>query len=153
MIPQEQPDIHRGFSRTFKIVIVALIVSLFACYTFWIDTGSIGIQKGRIATGAAADGKLLFQKYNCQSCHQIYGLGGYMGPDLTNEYSTPGKGPQYMSAFLQNGTNRMPNFHLSKDEIFSLISYLATVDSTGNSPLSKYKISWYGSIEFTGQNK
>ncbi len=35
-------------------------------------------------------GKLLFQEYNCISCHQLYGLGGYMGPDLTNVISAIG---------------------------------------------------------------
>ncbi|MBK8357424.1 MAG: hypothetical protein IPL13_19205 [Saprospiraceae bacterium] len=32
-------------------------------------------------------GKLIWQDYNCNACHQIYGLGGYLGPDLTNVYS------------------------------------------------------------------
>ena len=149
MVPLPQPETYSGFSNKFKVTSIAILLLLFAGYTLWIDTGSAGMKKPHVATGLAADGKLLFQQYNCQACHQIYGLGGYMGPDLTNVFSTPGKGPVYMTAFLQSGTNRMPNFHLSQHDISSLIAYLATVDSTGYSPIQKYKISWYGSIEFT----
>lgn len=143
----EHINSNTGFTKPFKIAVVVIAVLLFSGYTLWIDTGNIGIQKPCIANGPAAEGKLLFQKYNCQACHQIYGLGGYMGPDLTNVYSTPGKGPVYMATFLQNGTYRMPNFHFDKYAISALISYLETVDSTGASPLRNYKISWYGSIE------
>ncbi len=149
MAPLPPTENNTGFSNTFKIAAISIILTLFAGYTIWVDTGNIGLQKPHIATGIAADGKLLFQKYNCQACHQIYGLGGYMGPDLTNVYSTPNKGSLYINAFLQNGTNRMPNFHLSQQEISSLTAYLATVDSTGNSPILKHKTSWYGSIEFS----
>jgi nitric oxide reductase subunit C len=147
MASNEQIDINAGFSKPLKIFIVTLTVVLFSGYTLWIDTGNIGSEKSHLAKGIAAEGKLLFQKYNCQACHQIYGLGGYMGPDLTNVYSAPGKGPVYMATLLKNGTYRMPNFNLDKHAISALISYLATVDSTGNSPLRNYKISWYGSIE------
>jgi len=41
----------------------------------------------------ALQGQQLWQQNNCFSCHQIYGLGGYLGPDLTNVYSQRGKGP------------------------------------------------------------
>jgi len=149
MISDDKKHVHIGFSKNFKVFVVTLVALLFAGYTLWIDTGNVGLQKPHVATGASAEGKLLFQKYNCQACHQIYGLGGYMGQDLTNVYSTPGKGPIYIAAFLQSGTNRMPNFNLNEHDISSLTSYLATVDSTGNSPMYKYKITWYGSIEFS----
>ena len=32
----------------------------------------------------AARGRALWHRRNCQSCHQIYGFGGFLGPDLTN---------------------------------------------------------------------
>lgn len=142
-----------GFQKSFKLTVVVAIILLFVGYTLWIDTSDIGLQKIHQPDEIACEGKLLYQKYNCQACHQIYGLGGYMGPDLTNVFTTPGKGPVYISAFLRNGTNRMPNFHLNQHGISALISYLATVDSTGNSSINKYKITWYGSIEFTARSK
>lgn len=75
-------------------------------------------------------GKTLFQQHNCTACHQIYGLGGYLGPELTNAYSDPRRGELYMRSFLQAGGQRMPKFGFRPDEIDALISYLRYVDST-----------------------
>lgn len=75
-------------------------------------------------------GKQLFQKHNCISCHQLYGLGGYLGPELTTAFSDPQRGELYMRAFLQAGGQRMPNFHFNKEEIDAIISYLKYVDAT-----------------------
>lgn len=97
-------------------------------------------------TAEAQKGKLLFQKYNCTACHQLYGLGGYMGPDLTNVMSKEGIGEMYVRAFLQNGTQRMPNFNFSEDEIKSLVGYLKYVDKTGISPVKNFEINYDGTI-------
>lgn len=75
-------------------------------------------------------GKKIFQQYNCTSCHQLYGLGGYLGPELTTAWSDPNRGELYMKAFLKGGGPRMPNFHFKDDEIEAIVSYLKYVDST-----------------------
>jgi nitric oxide reductase subunit C len=77
-----------------------------------------------------AKGKLLFQQYNCIACHQVYGLGGYLGPELTTAWSDKNRGEQYMRAILASGGSRMPNFHLPAHEIESLLSYLKYIDAT-----------------------
>ena len=56
----------------------------------------------------ASEGRLVWQNYNCEACHQLYGLGGYLGPDLTNVYSCIGKGPVYIKAMIKSGTGTMP---------------------------------------------
>jgi nitric oxide reductase subunit C len=101
-------------------------------------------------TAESNKGKLLFQEYNCISCHQLYGLGGYMGPDLTNVISTEGKGEVYAKSFIQNGTQRMPNFHLNKNDVNALTAYLKYVDKTGISPVRNFEIKFDGTI--TQQN-
>lgn len=93
------------------------------------------------------EGKLIFQKYNCISCHQLYGLGGYMGPDLTNVVSTEGKGVDYARAFIVSGTQRMPNFQISKAEVDLLLAYLTDVSKSGVSPLVEFETNFDGSIE------
>lgn len=92
----------------------------------------------------ARHGQQLFQEYNCIACHQFYGLGGYMGPDLTNVVSK--RGEAYARAFMQAGTERMPNFGLSDAELDSLVAYLAFVDTTGTYPAEDYEINWYGTV-------
>ena len=77
-----------------------------------------------------SEGKQLYQQHNCQACHQIYGLGGYLGPELTTAYSDQNRGEAYLRALLHAGGNRMPNFHFSTSQIDALIAYLKYVDST-----------------------
>ncbi|MCX6290151.1 MAG: cytochrome c [Bacteroidetes bacterium] len=78
----------------------------------------------------ATEGKMLFQKYNCTACHQLYGLGGYLGPELTTTISQPGKGELFARAILKTGTQRMPDFKLRDEEIDAFIEFLKYVDAT-----------------------
>ena len=75
-------------------------------------------------------GKQLYQEYNCQACHQIYGLGGYLGPELTTAYSDRDRGEPLIRALLRSGGNRMPDFHFTPLQIDALIAYLKYVDTT-----------------------
>jgi nitric oxide reductase subunit C len=75
-------------------------------------------------------GKDLFQQYNCTACHQLYGLGGFLGPELTTAYSDKLRGELYMKTFLKNGGLRMPNFHFKDNEIDAIISFLKYVDTS-----------------------
>lgn len=97
-------------------------------------------------TEGAKKGKLLFQQYNCIACHQLYGLGGYMGPDLTNVMSAPGKCESFVKIFMQSGTQRMPNFHLTESEVNELSEYLNYTDKTGISPVRNFEIKLDGTI-------
>ncbi len=89
-------------------------------------------------------GQQIYQEKNCTACHQFYGLGGYMGPDLTNVIST--KGEAYSRAFIMAGTLRMPKFGFGEDEISALLAYLAFVDQTGTYPPQDFDVHWTGMI-------
>jgi nitric oxide reductase subunit C len=92
----------------------------------------------------ARQGQVLFQEHNCVACHQFYGLGGYMGPDLTNVVSN--RGSAYARAFLMSGTQRMPNFNLDDVELDALVAFLEFVDTTGRYPANEYQINWNGTV-------
>ncbi len=89
-------------------------------------------------------GQNIYQDKNCIACHQFYGLGGYMGPDLTNVIST--RGEAYAGAFITSGTARMPNFDLSPDEVSALVAFLSAVDQTGTYPPKNYAVAWNGTV-------
>ena len=89
-------------------------------------------------------GKTVWQKYNCGACHQVYGLGGYLGPDLTNVYST--RGENYIKTFIQSGTKIMPAFSLKKDELNDIVFYLKNIDSSGISNPQSFKINKDGTV-------
>ncbi len=84
-----------------------------------------------IAKPEASKGRLTWQKYNCQSCHQLYGLGGYLGPDLTNVYAAPNKGEPLIRAMLQIGIPPMPSFNLPEEEIALLVAFLKETNASG----------------------
>lgn len=93
----------------------------------------------------AVKGKAIWQQHNCNACHQIYGLGGYLGPDLTNEYSRRDSG--FIKAFLKNGTDVMPNFNLTDQETNALLAFLNSIDRTGKSDPRTFRINTNGTIE------
>ena len=65
-----------------------------------------------------------------------------MGPDLTN---VAARGPEYMGAFLQHGTSRMPDFHLSNKEVGDVIAFLQWVDQSGHGKVPESCVHWTGS--------
>lgn len=95
----------------------------------------------------ASEGRLVWQKYNCQSCHQLYNLGGYLGPDLTNVISQPGKGKEFLKAMLNAGSKQMPVFQLSNQEINQLYEFLKSTNASGTADPRELKVNNYGMIE------
>jgi len=108
-----------------------LFLALFVTFTVYsaivYTTGTSGISH---PDEEITRGKLVFQHYNCSACHQLYGLGGYLGPDLTTVMSQPGKGAGYVRGVLKTGTQRMPDFKLSDENIRALVGFLSYVDQT-----------------------
>ena len=92
----------------------------------------------------AGEGRLVWQKYNCQACHQLYGLGGYLGPDLTNVYSKEGKGEVYIRAMIASGTAQMPYFSLNENEYNQLVEFLKMTDASGTADPRNFKIEMSG---------
>lgn len=118
-----------------------LFISLFVAFaSYSASVYTVGTEtKQSPAPESAAAGKAVFQKYNCISCHQLYGLGGYLGPDLTTTISDKSRGEVYARALLKSGSERMPDFHLSQPEVNNLIAYLHYVDETAALPLAATK--------------
>jgi len=126
-----------------RLIFSALFVS-FVIYSAYIYTA--GTEATHIApmSEEARHGQQVYQKYNCVACHQFYGLGGYIGPDLTNVISN--RGAAYSSAFITAGTARMPNLGLSPEEVVAVVAYLGFVDKTGTYPPENYEVTWFGTV-------
>jgi nitric oxide reductase subunit C len=125
-----------------KISFVLLCVTFFS-YSFCLYL--LPPVKVKDVSDETGYGKLLWQQYNCNACHQVYGLGGFLGPDLTNTYST--RGPAYIKAFLQNGNAIMPNFHFNDRELKSLLAYLQDIDASGKADPRTFRINTNGTIK------
>lgn len=114
---------------------IVLFLSLFTTYVIYSAVVyTKGTENAVSADPAEANkinhGKKLYQQFNCNACHQLYGLGGYLGPELTTAQSDPNRGEIFMKALLKGGGPRMPNFNFSDDEISAFISYFKYVDAT-----------------------
>jgi nitric oxide reductase subunit C len=91
-------------------------------------------------------GRLVWQNYNCQSCHQLYGLGGYLGPDLTNVVSAAGKGDAYVLGMVKAGTKQMPAFSLTENEQRKLLAFLHMADASGKADPRRFQPTAWGMI-------
>ncbi len=124
------------------VILFSILVASFLIYSFYLYNNLP--FKSSIATEETLKGKDIWQEKNCNACHQIYGLGGFLGPDLTNVYSL--KSPEHIKAFIISGTNVMPKFNLSNNQINCLLTYLKSVDATGNADPKKIILNIDGTI-------
>lgn len=134
-------------SLLYKRVIFWGLFTTFLFYSWIVYTNGTSYPRlQKLYTKQAHNGKMVFQKYNCISCHQIYGLGGYMGPDITHVITAKNKGENYAKAFIKAGTQRMPNFQLNDNEVDALIAYLKYIGESGDYSIDKFTTTWYGTI-------
>lgn len=115
------------YSFTLCILILVFVAYNIVIYTSDKDYGTIHLSN------KAQQGEKLWLQNNCNSCHQLYGLGGYLGPDLTNEYSRRNN-EKFLKAMLNSGIKTMPKFNLSDSECSNLIQFLKEIDKTGYYP-------------------
>ena len=123
------------------------LCSLFLLYSIYIYLGPLRNTKAQEhPKDKIAEGRLVWQKYNCQACHQLYGLGGYLGPDLTNLTGQPKKDLNYIKGMISSGAKQMPAYHLSDNELNNLYTFLDAVNKTGNGDPRGFIISKTGMI-------
>ncbi|MGE5173091.1 MAG: c-type cytochrome [Betaproteobacteria bacterium] len=87
-----------------------------------------------------AAGKWVWQKYNCNDCHTILGIGGYYAPDVTKVMSY--RDSDWATRFIKDpqavwpAARKMPNLHLNNQEIADVIAFLTWVNTidTNNWP-------------------
>ena len=87
-----------------------------------------------------AAGKWVWQKYNCNDCHTILGIGGYYAPDVTKVMST--RDSEWVAQFLKDpekvwpNPRKMPNLHLQDQEVSDVVAFLTWVNGidTNNWP-------------------
>jgi len=97
----------------------------------------------------AVRGETLWLKNNCNACHQLYGLGGYLGSDLTNVYSASGKSEEVLKTFMISGVKSMPKFNFSPGEQDAILQFLKEVDQTGYYPDRNARFRYDGWVEFS----
>lgn len=108
---------------------LALVVACGLAQSLLVYTDAGGAQTPERMAPAAGRGLALWRSHNCQSCHQIYGFGGFLGPDLTNvldRYTA-----SELSSLLTFGRNRMPRFDFTRKQQADLIAFFDSLNRSG----------------------
>lgn len=88
----------------------------------------------------------MWQDNNCHTCHQLFGLGGYLGPDLTNVVAKKGYTKEYIKAVIKNGMFQMPKFELNDAELDNLLTFLEAANNSGSAQPIDYETTLYGTF-------
>jgi nitric oxide reductase subunit C len=96
----------------------------------WADVG--GPETAPLSASARA-GQDLWRAGNCESCHQLYGMGGFLGPDLTNVARR--RSTEEIDTMLSHGRGLMPNFGLPASDRAALEAFFRELDRTGQGSL------------------
>jgi len=107
---------------------MALLVLAFVVQTWLVYADSSGRQTPPLSE-LAERGQRVWLDHNCQSCHQIYGFGGFLGPDLTNAIRS--LTDARLDLILTEGAGLMPAFALGADDRSALKQFLVELDRTG----------------------
>ncbi len=99
-------------------------------------------------------GKHAFERRNCNDCHTILGFGSYYAPDLTRTYFRIGENAimrrlQQPEVTFADEFRKMPQQHLSAQEISDIVAYLRWVDNIENHdwPPQDSRTRWKSSTE------
>jgi nitric oxide reductase subunit C len=114
-------------------IVISVLVFTFIIYNYFVYSSGTENLAPKLSKEAIS-GQILWQENNCWTCHQLYGLGGYLGPDLTNIMSNPVKGGNYVKGFINSGVKSMPKFNFTEKEKNQIIAFLSAVDKTGYFP-------------------
>lgn len=90
-----------------------------------------GPAPGAPLSPRAQRGLALFRANNCRACHQLFGFGGFLGPDLTNVAAT--KTPNELAPLLTDGRKQMPAFNFTPTQQRDIFAFLRAVDAAGQS--------------------
>lgn len=103
----------------------ALITVLVACFA--VQTGLVySDEKNEPLSEAAVRGRRIFHDHACQVCHQLYGQGGFLGPDLTNSAGRVDE--TRLVSLLTIGSGQMPPFDMDAAEIADVRAFLEEID-------------------------
>ena len=110
------------FEPTAKKTLLAVLSACFVLQTGLVYSDPVDIT----LSDEAVEGRKLFHRHSCQVCHQLWGQGGFLGPDLTNAGSRVDE--TRLSSLLTVGSGQMPAMHFTSSEIAAIRAFLTEID-------------------------
>lgn len=126
---------ERRWSRRWPVTSVGLVAVFFLIALEVAGVRSAPALPAGQESLVVQQGRKVYQEINCSYCHSINGVGGTIGPDLSNIASQ--LDPQQLEAYLQNPHAMVPStLHpkllFTQDELNALADYLATLGAKVN---------------------
>jgi len=110
------------FGPSSKKIMLGVLVACFAVQTGLVYTDDVDLQLSE----QAVEGRRLFHEKSCQVCHQLWGQGGFLGPDLTNSASRVDE--TRLASLLTVGSGQMPALHFDEAQIAAMRAFLRELD-------------------------
>ena len=110
------------FEPSSKKALLAVLVASFAFQTGLVYSDDVDIRLSE----DAVEGRKLFHDGSCQVCHQLWGQGGFLGPDLTNAASRVDE--TRLASLMTVGSGQMPAFGYSAEQIGYVRAFLEEID-------------------------
>lgn len=110
---------------TKELLLLALVTGFIVqtCLVYSDVHDTVALNEQQIA------GRRIWLENNCQTCHQLHGFGGFLGPDLTNAVTRLER--VALDSRLTEGSEQMPAFNMNQDEIEAVWAFLTAMNETG----------------------
>ena len=107
---------------TIKKTMLTVLVAAFVVQTALVYSD----ERQEPLSADALSGRELWHANACQVCHQVYGQGGFLGPDLTNASSYLDNAR--LDLLLKEGSGQMPAFGFTDEQVSHMAAYLKALD-------------------------
>ena len=105
-----------------KKLVLTILVGSFVVQTGLVYSDDVDIE----LSDDAVQGRVLFHDGSCQVCHQLWGQGGFLGPDLTNAASRVDE--TRLASLMTVGSGQMPAFGYTPQQIAYMRTFLEEID-------------------------
>lgn len=125
-----------------RVITVVFGYIVVACCVFFSSGNAKNHNASSSQHGSYLEGKQIWNSHQCSICHSIFGLGGHLGPDLTNVSSR--QDDIYIRNIIRTGVKKMPSYDLSDEEMSALYDYFYYLNTLGTYPGKSVKEDYFG---------
>lgn len=97
----------------------------------WMTVFSFGARFAHGDENLVQKGKALYTEKKCSMCHKIEGVGGKMGPDLSDE-GNKGRNEEWLMSYFKDPKSVMPEAKMrpvkgTDEELKALVAYMISL--------------------------
>ncbi|MCH2654664.1 MAG: cytochrome c, partial [Gemmatimonadetes bacterium] len=102
--------------------LLAVLVLCFLAQSIFVYRDDVDLELSM----EAIEGRQIYHESACQVCHQLWGQGGFLGPDLTNAASRVDEAR--LVSLLTVWSGQMPAFNFNSRQIDQMKTFMNEID-------------------------